>query len=72
MIQFTAKDKDSVTKGKGQFHQLRGRHCGSRCKRFLEGIMDVKNIRIDSEIFKNSEGRDVRVSTIEIVLGKKE
>ena len=37
----------------------------------LDGLIFVKNIKIDSEGFKNEEGRDVRVSSIEILLAKK-
>ena len=33
--------------------------------------VDVKEIRIDSEDLKNREGRDVKVSSIEITLKKK-
>jgi len=40
-------------------------------KRFLEGTINIKDIRIDSEEFENKEGKQVRVSTIEITLGKK-
>ncbi len=40
--------------------------------RFLEGTnkVNVKNIEIGSEQFKNKEGRDVNVSTIEITIAK--
>jgi DNA-binding protein len=31
----------------------------------------VKGIKIDSEEFENKEGKTVRVSTIEITLGRK-
>ena len=40
-------------------------------KRFLEGQVEVKSINIDSEEFQNQQGKNVRVSTIEIVLKKK-
>ncbi|MDO8661050.1 MAG: DNA-binding protein Alba [Candidatus Woesearchaeota archaeon] len=39
-------------------------------KRFLMNQAKVQSISIDSEQFKNEEGRDVRVSVIEIVLAK--
>ena len=39
-------------------------------KRFLTGQIAIKDIKIDSEEFQNKEGRDVRVSIIEITLGK--
>ena len=36
-----------------------------------EVIVKAKDIKIDSEEFTNREGKNVRVSTIEIVLAKK-
>ena len=39
-------------------------------KRFLDNTVAVKDIKIDSEEFKNQEGKDIRVSTIEITLMK--
>ncbi len=41
-------------------------------KRFLQGTVGVGEIRIDSEEFTNKEGKQVRVSTIEIKLGRLE
>jgi len=38
--------------------------------RFLKGQVDVNSIEIGSEEFKNREGKLVRVSTIDITLGK--
>ncbi len=38
-------------------------------KRFVQDT-DIKEIRIDSEEFEGDEGKNVRISTIEIVLGK--
>ena len=40
------------------------------CKRFLKDQIDVRDILIDSEEFTNSEGKEVRVSTIEVILKK--
>ena len=40
-------------------------------KRFVENTVAVKDIKIGSEEFQNKEGRQVKVSTIEITLGKK-
>ena len=39
-------------------------------KRFLKDQIQIKEIKTDSEKFKNKEGKDVHVSTIEIVLEK--
>ena len=41
-------------------------------KRFLEGQIEVGDIVIDSESFENKEGKNVRVSSIEITLEKTE
>jgi DNA-binding protein len=41
------------------------------CNRFLLDQAIVGDIRISSEEFKNKEGRDVRVSSIEIKLIRK-
>ena len=38
---------------------------------FLQDQIEIKGITIDSEEFKNKEGKDVRVSIIEITLIKK-
>lgn len=71
-MQFTTQGAKEVTvKGRGKFI--------NRCvdiaevvrKRFLEGQVELKDIKIDSEEFENKEGRKVRVSTIEIILVKK-
>ncbi len=41
-------------------------------KRFLKGKVDIKDIKIDSQVVQSPDGRQSRVSTIEIVLEKKE
>src|SRR3972149_2330121 len=41
-------------------------------KRFLKGKIAVKAINIDSEEFVNKEGKNIRVSIIEIVLTRTE
>ena len=41
-------------------------------KRFLKGKVDIKEIKIDSQVVQSPDGRQSRVSTIEIVLEKKE
>ncbi|RME30888.1 DNA-binding protein Alba [Candidatus Woesearchaeota archaeon] len=71
VIQFTTKEaKEVIVKARGKFI--------SRCvdvvevarKRFLQDQVVIKDIRLDSEEFTNNEGKLVRVSTIEVVLGK--
>ncbi|HLC99304.1 MAG TPA: DNA-binding protein Alba [Candidatus Nanoarchaeia archaeon] len=72
VMQFTTKNADNVIiKARGKFISRAVDVAEVASKRFLEGTVDVKGIDIDSEEFENNEGKQVRVSTIEITLGKK-
>lgn len=72
VMQFTTQGADQVViKSRGKFITKGVDVAEVVAKRFLNGQVDVQNISIDSEAFKNREGRDVRVSTIEIALKKK-
>ena len=72
VMQFTAKNaKEVFVKARGKFISRAVDVAEVASKRFLEGSVGVKDIRIDSEGFQNKEGRDVRVSTIEILLIRK-
>lgn len=73
VMQFTTQNANEVViKGRGKFI--------SRCvdvaevasKRFLENNVGIKNININSEEFQNKEGKNIRVSTIEIILKRTE
>jgi DNA-binding protein len=71
VMQFTTKNADDVIiKARGKFISRAVDVAEVAAKRFLEGTVSVKDIKIDSEEFKSTEGRDVRVSTMEITLGK--
>lgn len=71
VMQFTTKGADEVLlKARGKFISKAVDIVEVTTKRFLKDQIKVKVINIDSEDFKNKEGRDVRVSTIEIVLVK--
>ena len=71
VMQFTTKNADEVIiKARGKFISRAVDVSEVASKRFLDGTVSVKDIKIDSEGFKNNEGRDVRVSTIEITLSK--
>ncbi len=71
VMQFTTKNADEVIiKARGRFISRAVDVSEVASKRFLDGAVGVKDIKIDSEGFKSNEGRDVRVSTIEITLGK--
>lgn len=72
VMQFTTQDADEVViKARGKFISRAVDIAEIAAKRFLNGQIYVKDIKIDSEEFKNKEGKDVRVSTIEITLAKK-
>ena len=73
VMQFTTKGSKEVTvKARGKFISRAVDIAEVASKRFLkEQDIAVKDIKIDSEMFKNKEGKDVNVSTIEITLAKK-
>ena len=71
VMQFTTKNvPEVVVKARGKFISRAVDVAEVAAKRFLTGQVDVKDIKINSEEFQNKEGRDVRVSTIEISLRK--
>jgi len=71
VMQFTTKNADEViVKARGKFISRAVDVAEVAAKRFLEGTVKVKDIKIDSEEFQNKEGKQVRVSTIEITLAK--
>jgi len=69
VMQFTTQNAGNVfVKARGKFISRAVDVAEVASKRFLDGQAEVKDIKINSEGFKNNEGRDVRVSTIEINL----
>ncbi len=69
VMQFTTKGANEViVKARGKFISRAVDVSEVSAKRFLEGSIEVKDIKINSEEFTNKEGRQVRVSTIEITL----
>ena len=71
VMQFTTKNADEViVKARGKFISRAADIAEVASKRFLEGQIKTKDIKIDSEEFQNKEGKQVRVSTIEITLGR--
>jgi len=72
-FQFSVKNKKEVViKARGKFITKSVDIAEVVQKRFLkEQNIYVKNIKIDSEEFKNKLGRVVNISTIEIALSKK-
>lgn len=72
VMQFTTQNaKEVIVKARGKFISRAVDVAEVVLKRFLENQVDLKDIKIDSEEFENKEGRQVRVSTIEITLLKK-
>lgn len=71
-MQFTTQNASEVgVKARGKFISRAVDIAEVASKRFLENKIEIKNIKVDSEEFENKEGKNVRVSTIEITLGKK-
>lgn len=72
VMQFTTHNSDEVIiKSRGRFVSRAVDVAEVASKRFLENTVEVKDIKIGSEEFTNNEGRNVRVSFIEITLKKK-
>jgi len=73
VMQFTTKGADTVkVKARGKFISRAVDVAEVSSKRFLEGAVVPAGILIDSEEFTNKEGKQVRVSTIEISLARKD
>lgn len=73
VMQFTTQNaKEVIIKARGKFISRAVDVAEVARKRFLkEQGVDITNINIDSEEFEDKDGKRVKVSTIEITLGKK-
>ena len=72
VMQFTTQGaKEVVVKARGKFISRAVDVVEVAAKRFLENSVETTKIAIDSEEFENKEGKQVRVSTIEIGLLRK-
>ena len=72
VMQFTTKNAEEVIiKARGKFISRAVDVAEVAAKRFMKDAVETKEIKIDSEEFQNKEGKQVRVSTIEITLKKK-
>ena len=72
VMQFTTKNAEHVSiKARGKFISKAVDVAEVATKRFLEGQAEITSIKTNSEDFTSREGRNVTVSTIEIVLGRK-
>lgn len=73
VMQFTTKNAEKViVKGRGKFISRAVDVAEVATKRFLDEKVKIDSIDVDSESFKNNEGKDVRVSIIELTLKKAE
>ena len=71
VMQFTTKNADTVVvKGRGKFISRAVDVSEVVTKRFLSGQVGIEGIKTGSEDFTNAEGRQIRVSTIEITISK--
>ena len=71
-MQFTTQGANEVViKARGKFISRAVDIAEVSTKRFLENTVEIRGIKIDSEEFENQEQKLIRVSTIEITLGKK-
>ena len=72
VMQFTTKNANEVVvKARGKFISRAVDIAEVSTKRFLNKQAIIKDVKINSEEFENKEGKEVRVSTIEIILAKK-
>jgi len=74
VMQFTTQNsKEVIVKARGKFISRAVDVAEVSRKRFLkEHGIDIKDIKIDSEEFEDKENnKKIKVSTIEIILGKK-
>lgn len=72
VMQFTTHDaKEVIIKARGKFISRAVDIAEIASKRFLENTIMVKDVKINSEEFVNTEGKNVKVSIIEITLIKK-
>ena len=72
VMQFTTKNANNVTiKARGKFISRAVDVAEVATGRFLENTCAIANIKIGSEEFQNKEGKQIRVSIIEITLTRK-
>ena len=72
VMQFTTQNASQVVvKARGKFISKAVDIAEVASKRFLDGQVEIGKIATSSEEFKNKEGRQVRVSTIELNMLKK-
>ena len=71
VMQFTTKNAESIAvKARGKFISRAVDVAEVATKRFLEGQVVIRRITTNSEEFTTTEGKQVRVSSLEIMLGR--
>ena len=72
VMQFTTHGTSKVViKARGKFISKAVDVEEVATKRFLEGNVGISEVKLNSEEFQNTEGKNIKVSTIEISLTKK-
>ncbi len=72
VMQFTTQNANEVIiKSRGKFMNRAIDVAEVTTKRFLDRQIEIKDIKTNSEEFKSQEGRNIRVSTLEITLKRK-
>src|SRR3989344_5231544 len=72
VMQFTTQGaKEVIIKARGKFISKAVDIAEVSTKKFLDKTAEIVEIKTDSEEFQNKEGKQVRVSTIELKLIKK-
>ena len=67
VMHFTSKKAEEITlKARGRFMNTAIDISQVIINRFLKDQAEINNVKLGSEEFKNKEGKQVRVSTIEI------
>jgi DNA-binding protein len=71
VIQFTTENASEVLiRARGKYISRAADVAEIASKKFLQDQIKVKSVDINTEDFTNNEGKEVQVSTIEIVLEK--
>ncbi len=72
VMQFTTKTAGSVTiKARGKFISKAVDVAEVATKRFLEGQAEIGSVKTNSEQFTTPEGKQVRVSSVELSVNRK-
>lgn len=69
VMQFTTHEQETVVvKARGKYISRAVDISEMAEKDFLEGVVEINDIQTDSKLVTNREGKEVRVSTITVIL----